>query len=119
MCSTDYDVASVYNEKMARATKDHVCTECGRTIKKGESYKNVWGVWVFGHDTYKTCQHCRVAQEWLSDECGGFLHGGLDEEILEHAFEYRKTFLYRWIIGIRRGWKKFNSDGLMPLPKSI
>jgi hypothetical protein len=52
-----------------------------------------------------------VPQEWLREECNGFMHGGLEEEIHEHAEQYRKMFLYRWLIGIRRQWKKKKLTG--------
>lgn len=32
------------------------------------------------------------------------MHGGLIDEIEEHAFEYRKIFLYRWLILMRKKW---------------
>lgn len=113
MCSTDYDPADIYNETDPKARKSHICSECGRTINKGEKYRNHFGIWEGRAETFKTCSHCLVAQNWLREECGGFLHGGLEDEIYEHADDYRKMFIYRWKVGIQRKWKKFKSDDLM------
>ncbi len=105
MCAVDYDVADVYYQKDRKSRKEHTCTECHRTIKKGEMYRYTFGVWERQVSTFRTCSNCLLPQEWLQKECGGFLHGGLEEEIEEHAVEYKKMFLYRWLIGIRRKWK--------------
>ncbi len=105
MCSNDYyDVASVYCQTLRKARKEHTCSECNRIIRKQEEYCNVFGVWDNRVSIFKTCSHCLKPQEWLRKECGGFAHGNLQNEILEHAEEYRKMFLYRWLIGIRRKW---------------
>jgi hypothetical protein len=105
MCSIDYDVASVYSETDRIARKEHICCECSRIIEKKEKYRHVFGVWVGKVSIFKTCSNCLKPQEWLKKECGGFLHGNLEDEIFEHASEYRKIFLYRWLIGIRKKWK--------------
>lgn len=104
MCSLDYEIASVYCENYRKSRKQHVCSECGRTIEKSEKYKHVFGVWENKVSVFKTCLYCLEPQDWLRKECGGFLHGNLEDEILEHASEYRKMFLYRWLIGIRKKW---------------
>ena len=107
MCSTDYDFPRLYKQNYRRARKGHSCDECRRTIDSGESYLYSFAVyWDNKHPyMYKTCINCCVPQKWLLLECGGFLHGGLYEEILEHAQEYRKMFLYRWAVNIKRKWK--------------
>lgn len=105
MCAVDYDVADVYHEENRKSRKEHICSECQRIIKKGENYRYTFGVWEKQVSTFRTCSNCLVPQDWLREECGGFLLGALAEEIEEHAIEYRKMFLYRWLIGIRRKWK--------------
>ena len=109
MCAIDYDEPTFYCEKTVISRKDHICCECFRLIRKKESYKNVFGVWEGKTSVFKTCSNCLIPQEWLRKECNGFLHGNLEDEILEHAEEYRKMFLYRWLIGIRRKWQQGRS----------
>src|SRR5271167_2541790 len=110
MCSTDYDLAEPYSEKIVTAKKDHECTECHRIIKTGEKYQYIWGVWARKTNTFKSCRHCIIPQEWLRAECDGWLLGGLEGEIEEHFWDYRKMFLARMLVGIRRKWKKFKSN---------
>jgi hypothetical protein len=119
MCNTDYDHPDIYNEKLLIARKDHKCSECSRVILKGEQYKKVDGLWQKRWETYKTCAHCLVLQDWLIAQCGGFLHQGLKDEIGEHAYDYGSMVLARGLISMRRKWKKFKSDGLMPVLKPI
>lgn len=107
MCNIDYDEPDLYRKINVKARKDHICSECRRDIKKGENYSNVFGIWNGVNSTFKTCCYCLIAQEWLRIECNGFLHGALSEEIEEHATEYQKMFLYRWLIGIRKQWKVY------------
>lgn len=113
MCSTDYDPADIYNEKVVKARKNHICSECSRNITKDEKYKYHFGIWENKPSTFKTCRHCLIAQDWLREECGGFLHGQLRDEIYEHADGYRKMFLYRLVVGMDRKWKNLKSDNLM------
>jgi len=118
MCSTDGDRADVWTETGRKARKDHRCTECGRTIVKSEIYWRAFTLFDGRCDTYKTCTHCRVGQAWLIDNCGIFLHHGLDEEMAEHAEDYpsiRFGFL-RIRVGMHRKWQRFDGAGLMPLP---
>src|SRR5690348_15982122 len=110
MCNTDYDPATVYNEDIRKARKIHRCSECYRIITIGENYKRVEGLWGNKWYTFKTCQHCLVYQDWLVKECRTFLHGGLQEEIFEHADDHRTIFLWRGVAAMRRKWKKRNSE---------
>lgn len=104
MCNIDYDNPSFYYQKDRKARKEHICCECNRIIKKKEKYRYVFGVWEGRSSVFKTCSNCLKPQEWLNQECGGFLHASLEDEIFEHAYEYKKIFLYKWLIGIRQKW---------------
>lgn len=108
----------IYNRhKATRAAKEHRCTECRRVIAKGETYYCASGLYDGQWDTHHTCAHCYVACEWLTENCGGFLHGGVQEDIEEHVTEYRRPDLYRLAIGMRRKWKRRQGEGLRPLPR--
>lgn len=123
------DGADGYNEFSStsthRARKQHKCDECHRVISSGETY--VYHTWKgdgeFG--TAKTCQHCKIACDWLSENCGGYLVFGIYEDIQEHVSEYRGqaacvSRLKRIEVGMSRKWtirRGPRKGQLMPLPQ--
>lgn len=119
MCSIDYDRPEFYFENIRVARKEHTCCECDRIIKIKERYQSASGQWLGDFDVFKTCAHCMIGQIFLSKACNGWQFGGLWEDLKSHAEEYRHFGLYRMVIGMRRKWKKFKSDGLMPIPKEL
>lgn len=113
----------VLHDDMRRARKSHSCYECGRTIEPGETYNNK-GV-VLHQDgrterkTYKTCAHCCVCCEWLRKQCGGYLFGGVWDDILEHVNEgYGRKLrgLNNLLWGLRAHWRLSNGT-LMKVPR--
>lgn len=97
------------------ARKDHKCHECKRTIKAGEKY-HTEAHFYEGFVRHKTCAHCMVARGWLSDECGGWVFGGVYEDMREHCnYGQYPIGVYRLAVGMRRRWAR--PDGsLRPLP---
>lgn len=124
MCSYgDGESYQVYVSDSRKARKPHTCDECRRTINSGEAY--LWAKGLFEGKWYvhRVCAHCRVGQRWLIENCGGFIHCYLTEEMEEHIDEYRggqgaaMTFgLARIKKGIERKWQRFDGTGLMRLP---
>ncbi len=118
MCMWDGgDGPEVARHRTVRARKPHQCTECGRTIEVGEQYQYDFQVYDGSPGTWHTCQHCRVAQQWLIRECGGYLIEGTWEDIQEHITEYPKLKrpLGRLLASRDKKWRM--PDGtLMPLP---
>lgn len=101
-----------------KAAKPHRCGECGRTIPKGEAYEYVCGKADGYFSISRTCQHCQIARKWLIEECGGYLYGGVFEDLAEHANDQIGGFkLGRLVIGMKHHWKRLTSDELMPLPR--
>jgi ribosomal protein L37AE/L43A len=117
VCSIDYDRPSVYRTAELRARREHNCDECGRKIASGETYRRAFGVWDGHPGTFKTCAHCCVGQDWLLQNCNGFMHAALADEMAEHADEYRavRFTMNRIRLGMRRKWRRFDCAGLMPL----
>ncbi len=110
MCSYDYDYPKIYRESRPVAKKKYSCFECRREIPVGEKYQYIFAV-DYGDSSpwiSRTCINCLIPQSWLLKECGGFMHENLYEEILEHAQEYRKMFLYRWAINIKNKWAHYD-----------
>jgi hypothetical protein len=102
-----------------KARKEHRCSECYRTIAKGERYRYEVTVYDGFTSTIKTCKHCWVAREWLTENCGGFIYKQVLEEIREHAEEYPRLALplYRICTAAGRKWQRFDNSGLMSVPK--
>lgn len=66
-CEID-DPPSVFEEcDVLQARAPHECSECGRAILPGESYRHIWGVWptIDGPATYRTCARCMVIEEFV------------------------------------------------------
>ncbi len=120
MCTIDYDPPSMTSTIEPTARILHRCDECGRGICPGEKYRRTFGVWERVPQTFRTCAHCCVGQDWLLENCNGYMHAGLLGEMDEHADEYPavRFSMNRIRIGIRRGWQRFDRLGLMPVPKS-
>ncbi len=108
MCNIDYDMPDLYSQSYRIAKKRHVCYECARFIEPKEKYSYVFAIYGKENSSYKTCYHCFMGQEWLLKTCGGFLHGNLEEEIKEHAEDYKRMDLYRFVVGINKKWNKLN-----------
>lgn len=127
MCMIDYaDGCNEFSSTTAhRARKQHKCDECRRFIEPGETY--TYHSWKFDGDfsTSKTCQHCQVACDWLSTNCGGYLVLGVYEDIQEHVSEYRGDAvcvprLKRLELGMQRKWqirRGPRKGQLMPIPQ--
>jgi hypothetical protein len=109
------DRSEFWREKSHRARKTHICEECGRVISIGEVY---W--YGFGkQDGYiydsKTCEHCRVASDWLLRNCNGFIYGAIIEDLKEHA--EGSLPMLRIVVGARRSWRSFQDPTkLLPIP---
>ena len=122
MCSIDYcdDRPSVYQEARRVARLQHICGECDRAIIAGETYRFAKMLFDGRWWEYKTCEHCCVGQDWLTQNCGGYMFHGLSEEMEEHMEEYPFLLLSmgRIRLGIRRKWRRFKDGTLMRLPTS-
>jgi hypothetical protein len=80
----DWDPATVYNAVTRKAAKDHKCDECRGTIRKGENYEYVTGLWDGQWSTFRTCPDCipiRCEIARLPGSCDGWMHGGMLEEL--------------------------------------
>ena len=116
MCMIDYgEGADVYVARVRKARKPHKCDECGRIVNAGEQYLYASMLYERHWSSFATCEHCQSASQWLSDNCGGYLHGGVLEDIQEHRHEYPQLrfSLLRLEIGMCRQWKRFDGAGLM------
>ena len=108
MCRVDdCDPWEFFHAEPRKAAKDHRCTECCRVVAKGETYDYAVGKIDSYFCTYRTCEHCAAAAQWLQTACGGWLYLGVLEELVEHWDEgpYLQSWqLGRLIVGMRRRW---------------
>ena len=116
MCMIDdCEPNEFFDSKKPVAAKEHICCECGRTITKGERYHYAVGKSDGSLWTAKQCAHCNNAAKLLSKHCGGFLYGGVYEDLSEHVHEILPWSMQaaRGVIGIQRQWRRFDNKGLM------
>ena len=118
MCMVDdCDFVEVLREAEPTARKAHKCRECNRQIDQGE--KHAMAIYR-DHDgkpvTYRCCAGRKVAREWLSDQCGGYVYGGVLDDLQEHLdYDDRnegldRRRLARLIVGMRRKWTRRNGQ---------
>ncbi len=66
-CDYNDEGSSSHYSKMRVAVNEHRCTECRRSIKPGEEYEYVFGVWDSGQDSFKTCIDCKSVRDTFFD----------------------------------------------------
>lgn len=79
-CECDYDdLPSVHDVREHKARKEHICSECGKKIMPGETYRYIFGVWHNEPDVFKHCEAC--ADLWDSFKELGYctVYGELKE----------------------------------------
>jgi len=107
----------ILDERLRKARVRHKCAECYRIIEPGESYLTESFVDEGKFNFHKTCAHCQIARQWLSDECGGFIYGSVAEDLQEHAEDsYYGVNVKMLYVGLTRKWRRM--DGRMwPVPR--
>ena len=118
MCMIDNGdgMVTMIAETRPKARKQHKCAECRRQLDAGENYVRERLKFDGDLTNHRTCVHCEVVRKWLQDECGGFLFGGIRDDIEEHAAETSTYGLgvARLAIGMR--WKWRGKRGLLRIP---
>lgn len=114
MCAIDdAPYPEVYHESHPVARRAHACLECGRVVRPGERYRLVRGKWEGVWSTIKECAHCEAIGDVMNVLCGGYPHGELLDELVDHWYEgYRSVAYGRLIALARRRWL----DGHAPVP---
>jgi len=116
MCMIDYADANEFcSESWRSAAKKHACGECGREIGAGETYLRAAGKSDGEMYQAKMCAHCHAGARLLQRHCGGYLFGGVYEDLKEHVSEALPWSMQaaRLVVGMRRKWRRFNGGGLM------
>lgn len=117
MIDDDWSSAEFYRQSTHTARQPHRCGECYRVIQPGERYLVATGRQNGEFWTAKQCAHCMRAAELLTEHCRGFLFGGVQEDLEQHVdcgLPWSMAAA-RHVVGMRRQWRRFTSDALMPL----
>ena len=91
-CSCDYEPPSLYSKRLVKsARKRFFCCECGHTIKPGDSYERITGLWDGYFDSFVTCRHCASLKAWaiVSVPCFCWAHGNLLQDVRDMVDEVR------------------------------
>lgn len=87
--SCDCEIPKFFDSYEPVARKDHVCSECRGTIKKGEKYHRVTGLWD-DFASFKICPECWELrgdmEKEVEPDCIAF--GCLREDIAEWTCSY-------------------------------
>lgn len=72
----------VFSKTWRKARKDHRCCECGETIRPGQTYEYVKGLWDGSWDDFKTCAPCaKIRRDMFT--CG-YTYGFLKDDLSDH-----------------------------------
>jgi hypothetical protein len=107
---------TVLREKHQKARKSHRCTECIRTIVRGETYLHETTLFDGNISTHKICPHCQAVRSWLAAECGGWVYGCVEEDLRQHVWEgvYPRA-LARAAVCMKQSWRNAKGE-LRPVP---
>lgn len=86
------DTPDVYEEKVRKARKDHICCECGEIIQSGDEYVYCHGIWEGYPAGYKQCKECNDLMKKASRM--NYSKGGsnADGPALGYLFEWINNF---------------------------
>lgn len=116
MVTNDGGHVAMVSRILRKARKPHKCQECHRVIEPGETYEVDAYVFEGDFTAHKTCSHCHVARNWLQSECGGWLYGGVFEDLEEHVRDGNYGMpLARICVSMRCKWRR-RDGSLRPVP---
>ena len=85
MCDCYWDnPPTFYDCRTVKGRKEHRCSECLRTIEKGEQHEYVKGLWDGDFGTFRTCGDCMAMTGEIEVTC--WCHGQLMDEIDERDY---------------------------------
>lgn len=107
MIDDDDGRVTVLHARRPRARREHRCDECRRAIEPGERYVVERYVYEGAATSHKTCRHCDAVRAWLLHECGGFVYGGVADDLGAHLQEGEYGAAVKLAgAGIERSWRR-------------
>lgn len=107
MCSYDDDYPDFWSDGVRRARKEHSCGGCLRKIEPGETYNYASCLMDGAFSTYKVCEHCFAAGQWIVKVCHYHPWTNLDVELEEHYREGFNSLSMGRLIHLRtRKWRR-------------
>lgn len=67
MCFYYDEYAELYREKVVKAKKEHKCSECYKSILKGETYQYIFTIFQGDASVIKICPICRDKRQKIHD----------------------------------------------------
>lgn len=113
---SDCEMPTVCNHCTPRASKDHRCCECRGTIRAGETYDLIIGLWDGRWQTFKTCPECTSLRKVFEDEATdpgqspGL--GYLSEHIFDHYNGFTPARITRFLNILRARGATIPADWL-------
>lgn len=106
-CSCDYDLPSVYSQRMVRARRAYRCDECPHKIEIGERHEYAFGVWDGDAGAFRTCADCVDRRQWVRNNlpCFCWAHGNLLSDISD-AIQYAYDYARDEVRGLAFGYKR-------------
>lgn len=86
MCMVDYaEPADVADVAEVRARKARKCDDCQGPIAVGETYRRAKFLYDGYWSSFAMCPACMAGPaRWLTEQCGGYLFGGVEDDLGEH-----------------------------------
>jgi len=63
------EMPQIFNRYLRKARKQHLCCECRKPIKTGDTYWFARGLWDHRWGTYKVCVPCEKLRAQIHKEC--------------------------------------------------
>jgi hypothetical protein len=86
MSCGDDNPAQGWTDKHRRARKDHRCDACCETIRRGDIYCYMTGIWEDGPEAWKYCLRCEAVSNAIS------AHGEMPQMGLDCGHDWIEVF---------------------------
>ena len=96
MCFYYDEYAELYREKEVKAKKEHKCSECYKTIVRGQNYQYVFGVYQGDAFTFKICLPCQALRQKIHDT--EISHGCREHEAWPPLGELRENLSHYGLV---------------------
>ena len=86
---SDLTMPSAFKHTSRKASKEHVCCECRKEIKRGDEYDFISGIWDGRPESYKICMSCAKIRDDYHDKTGEEAGFGMLKEVISDCCFYK------------------------------